>query len=63
MACRGLYVFSHESEVGNAPAQALFERVRVRRKDGVEASRSFDHYDANVNDKALPDGVKLTRLV
>lgn len=63
MACRGLYVFSHQSEVGDAPAHVLFERVSVRRKDGVEAPRSFDHYDVNVNDKDLPEGVKLTRLV
>src|SRR5207248_866109 len=27
MACRGLYVFTHDNGLGNAPAQSLFERV------------------------------------
>jgi CRISPR-associated protein Csd2 len=31
MATRGLYVFEHESELGNAPAHALFEQLRVTR--------------------------------
>jgi hypothetical protein len=29
MSCRGLYVFSHESNLGNAPAQDLFARVHT----------------------------------
>ena len=39
MACRGLYVFSHESKLGNAPAAGLLDRVIVRRGEGVEAAR------------------------
>jgi len=27
MTCRGLYIFTHESPFGNAPAHHLFERV------------------------------------
>jgi CRISPR-associated protein Csd2 len=60
---RGLYVFSHESSLGNAPAHSLFERVRVDRKEGIEAPRRFDHYLVSVDDADLPAGVSLTRLV
>jgi len=63
MACRGLYVFSHEAGPGNAPAHTLFERVRVRRKERVPAPRLFAEYEVLVNDKDLPAGVTLTRLV
>lgn len=63
MACRGLYVFSHSSGLGNAPAHQLFERIRVRRIEGVEAPRSFVDYVVEVDDRDLPEGVTLTRLV
>jgi len=63
MACRGLYVFSHESSLGNAPAQTLFERVRVSRREEVDASRSFVDYRVEVDEGNLPAGVTLTRLV
>ncbi len=63
MACRGLYVFSHESRLGNAPAHTLFERVRVARREGVEAPRSFADYMVEVAADGLPNGVALTTLV
>ena len=63
MSCRGLYVFSHESKLGNAPAQALFDRVAVSRNGGVEAPRKFVDYTVSIDDAALPQGVTLTRLV
>jgi CRISPR-associated protein Csd2 len=63
MACRGLYVFSHESSLGNAPAQALFERVGVSRCEGVEAPRCFADYRVEIDEADLPSGVTLTRLV
>lgn len=63
MACRGLYIFSHESELGKAPAHVLFERIVVRRKEGIQSPRSFADYTVTVNDKELPVGVSLTRLV
>src|SRR4030095_9421000 len=62
MACRGLYVFTHENGLGNAPAHVLFDRVQVHRKDGVEAPRQFADYNVVV-DKETIDGVPLTQLV
>ncbi len=63
MACRGLYIFSHESELGNAPAHTLFDRIEVKRNEGVEAPRRFSHYRAEVKEDNLPQGITLTRLV
>jgi len=63
MACQGLYVFTHDSPLGNAPAHKLFERVQVKRKEGVEAPRSFGDYTLTVDDTSLPDGVTLEPLV
>ena len=62
MACRGLYVFSHESSLGNAPAHRLFERISVQLKEGVAAPRKFGDYTVTVNDADLPPGISLTRL-
>lgn len=61
MATRGLYVFKHDSELGNAPAYALFERIQPRMKDGVTAPRSFADYEVTVNETAMPSGVTLMR--
>lgn len=63
MTTRGLYVFEHESRLGNASAHQLFARISARLKDGVSAPRSFDDYVITVDDKELPSGVKLHRQV
>jgi CRISPR-associated protein Csd2 len=62
MALRGLYVFSHESDKGNAPAHVLFEKVKVKRKGGVAAPRTYGDYEVTI-DEPLPQGVTLTRVV
>lgn len=62
MTLRGLYVFSHASKLGNAPAHRLFERIQVRRSNGVEAPRSFADYEVSVDASGLPEGVTLARL-
>jgi CRISPR-associated protein Csd2 len=61
MATRGLYVFKHDLELGNAPAHALFERIQAVRKTDVP--RSFTDYDVTVNEAAMPAGVTLLRKV
>jgi CRISPR-associated protein Csd2 len=64
MACRGLYVFSHENALGNAPAHTLFERVAVERAPGGAAvPRAFGDYVVRVDDAALPQGVTLSTLI
>jgi len=63
MATRGLYAFKHDSELGNAPAHALFHRIQVKGKDGVEVPRGFDDYEVKVDEADMPSGVKLLRMV
>jgi CRISPR-associated protein Csd2 len=63
MATRGLYVFKHDSELGNAHAHALFDRISIKRKADVEVPRSFADYELSVEDTALPSGVTLIKRV
>jgi CRISPR-associated protein Csd2 len=63
MACRGLYVFSHESPLGNAPAQALLERVRIHRLDPDTPPRQFGDYRVTVDGSDLPSGIVVSRLL
>ncbi|MCB1951094.1 MAG: type I-C CRISPR-associated protein Cas7/Csd2 [Rhodocyclaceae bacterium] len=63
MSTRGLYVFKHDSELGNAHAHALFDRIRIARKAGADVPRSFADYTVSIDDAALPAGVTLTRRV
>ena len=70
MSTRGLYVFKHDSELGNAPAHALFERIKIARAESVDVPRSFDDYavlfDGNPigagSEQSLGNGVTLQRL-
>lgn len=63
MATRGLYVFKHDSQLGNAHAHSLFSRVEVKKKDGIEVSRDFRDYTVKINDYEWPKGVTLERKV
>lgn len=65
MCTRGLYVFEHDSPLGRAPAQDLFDLVKVQPLGADRAPRSFDDYRSNVTikDSELPAGVKLHRMV
>lgn len=62
MACRGLYVFTHENALGNSPAHILFDKLEVRRKTSVEVARRFADYEVVLN-REMPPGVMLTPLV
>jgi len=62
MSTRGLYVFKHDSELGNAPAYILFERIQPKLKDGITVPRSFNDYDVSVNEANMPVGVQLQRV-
>lgn len=61
MATRGLYVFKHNSELGNAHAHALFERIAVQRRAGVEVARGFADYGVSIAETGMPSGVELLR--
>lgn len=58
MCMRKLYVFKHDSVLGNSPAHILFDKIKVEKKADVQCPRSFDNYTVTV-DKSMPDGVTL----
>lgn len=58
MCVRKLYVFKRDSVLGNAPANVLFDKIVIGKKDGVEVPRSFNDYEITV-DKNMPEGVEL----
>jgi CRISPR-associated protein Csd2 len=62
MAPRGLYVFSHESKLGNAPAHKLFDRITAQLHKPSEPPRKFGDYEVSIDENDLPSGVTLTRL-
>lgn len=63
MAPRGVYVFSHESKLGNAPAHQLFERIAVQLNQAETVPRQFSDYAVTINEADLPLGVHLTQLI
>lgn len=58
MCLRKLYVFKHDSALGNAPASVLFDKITVEKKEGVVAPRKYSDYNVNV-DTIMPTGVEL----
>ncbi|MDR0702046.1 MAG: type I-C CRISPR-associated protein Cas7/Csd2 [Azoarcus sp.] len=63
MATRGLYVFEHASELGNAHAHDLFDRIIIKREEGVDAPRNFSDYTVSINETDFPNDVKLIKRV
>jgi CRISPR-associated protein Csd2 len=62
MSTRGLYVFKHDSELGNAPAHNLFDLIQAK-KNNDEPARDFSDYTVTVNESGLPKGVLLQRKI
>ena len=59
MATRGLYVFKHDSELGNAPAHKLFDLIQVERSNGGDSpARSFGDYSVILPDEGPVKGFK-----
>ena len=62
MSAQKLIVFKHDSVLGNAPANKLFDLVKVEKKcEG--APRAFSDYTVTINRKALPAGVTIEELI
>ncbi|MGE5553384.1 MAG: type I-C CRISPR-associated protein Cas7/Csd2 [Betaproteobacteria bacterium] len=59
MAARRLFIFEHESRLGNAPAHRLFDCIKVTRKNPSSPARSFNDYDVTVDRASIPAGVQL----
>jgi CRISPR-associated protein Csd2 len=60
MAARKLFVFKHETALGNAPAHALFDLIEVLRSgDPMIPARSFADYKVVVHKEKKPAKVEL----
>lgn len=60
MSARKLVVFKHETALGNAPAQRLFDLVSVSRaSDPASPARAFADYTVAVDKAGAPAGVEL----
>lgn len=62
MCMRKLYIFKHDSALGNAPAHVLFDKIKVAKKEGIAAPRSFSDYTVDV-DESMPAGVELIEKI
>ena len=62
MATRGLYVFAHDNEFGNAPSHKLFEAINIERKENVDVARDAKNYDITIDELDI-DGVTLHKVV
>jgi CRISPR-associated protein Csd2 len=63
MSMRGLYVFSHEDKFGSAPAQALFDRIKISAITDGRPPRTFGDYRVETDADDLPSGVTLTKII
>lgn len=59
MATEKLIVFKHDSALGNASANSLFDLVKIAKKADVVCPRSFADYSVIIDESALPSGVSL----
>lgn len=71
MATRKLIVFKHGNALGNTPAHALFERIRIGRSidgefrqidgrmDNYPPARAFSDYTVTIDRDNLPEGVEI----
>lgn len=75
MATCRLIAFKHASALGNAHAQALFDRVKVGRRingdvrdlddrgiDNYPPARRFTDYDVSIDREGLPEGIEIMEV-
>ena len=63
MSARRLIVFKHNSKLGCAPANQLFDLVHVKKRDDVAVARSFGDYTITVDNDKLPQGVEVSEEI
>lgn len=62
MSAQKLIVFEHETALGNAPANKLFDRVSIS-KTCLGAPRSFADYKVEIDRDGMPSGVSIKELI
>jgi CRISPR-associated protein Csd2 len=76
MATRKLIAFKHDSALGNAHAQDLFERIKIRRRvhgeshelgditiDNHPPARRFADYDISIDRDGLPSAIEMIEII
>ncbi len=59
MASRKLFIFKHDSELGNAPSHKLFDLITHELDQNKVVPRQFSDYTIHVDSDNIPQGVKL----
>lgn len=62
MSAQKLIVFRHDSELGNAPANKLFDLVQIEKTTDA-APRSFKDYKVTIDKEHVPTGVTIEELI
>lgn len=62
MSTRKLLVFKHNTALGNAPTNQLFDLINIKRKDESKPARTFTDYAVSI-DKTVPQGVELIEML
>lgn len=63
MSAQRLIVFKHNSVLGNAPANKLFDLVRIKPKEKGKIPRSFNDYTVTIDKTGLPANVTVEELI
>lgn len=61
MCLRKLYIFKHDSVLGNAPSNILFDKIIIKKNSEMSA-RCFTDYSITI-DRNMPDGVELIERI
>ena len=62
MSAHKLIVFKHDSVLGNAPANKLFDLVKIE-KNTDAVPRSFNDYRVTIDMDSVPSGVSVEELI
>ncbi len=63
MSAQRLIAFKHDSVLGNASANKLFDLVKVERNDTTVPARSFADYEITIDNDHLPAGVTIEEII
>jgi len=61
MAGRMLLIFKHNNHLGKARSSELFDRLTIKKNEGIEIPRTYSDYQIKIDDQKLPDGIEIDR--
>ncbi len=59
MATQKLIIFKHDSKLGSAAANTLFDAVKVEKRADIMIPRHFSDYEVTIDHSAIPAGVEI----